>query len=260
MNNSMRVPLTSISQPSDRERQLAGTVVPAASVSLGDRREMYALLRAYFSGTTRGHFEADLREKEAVILLRDVDSGRIHGFSTFMRMTLPFDGTPRRRVLFGRHHRGSRVLGRDDPEPAVGRDDFRRGRRRPRDGPGLARVLVPDLLRIQDVALPAGLLSCVPSTSGNADTRVDAAADRYTRRGQVRRRISGRSRDRPVPAAHSPSSRDRRNHRGTPAGSANRVLRAHESRPRGGGRACLSRRALTREPDSGRTADDWERH
>lgn len=93
MNNSMRVPLTSISQPSDRERHLAGTVVPAASVSLGDRREMYALLRAYFSGTTRGHFEADLREKEAVILLRDVDSGRIHGFSTFMRMTLPFDGT-----------------------------------------------------------------------------------------------------------------------------------------------------------------------
>jgi hypothetical protein len=60
-------------------------VVPANAVALSERREMYALLRAYFDGTTRERFETDLREKEAVILLRD-DTGRVQGFSTFTRM------------------------------------------------------------------------------------------------------------------------------------------------------------------------------
>jgi hypothetical protein len=50
---------------------------------------MYALLHAYFEGTTRARFEADLREKEAVILLRDVPTGRVQGFSTFTRTTGP---------------------------------------------------------------------------------------------------------------------------------------------------------------------------
>jgi len=61
-------------------------------VSLNDRREMYALLRTYFSGTTRARFEADLREKERVILLRDAANGRIQGFSTFMRIERGIDG------------------------------------------------------------------------------------------------------------------------------------------------------------------------
>src|SRR5262245_47521295 len=93
MSNSMPVPCTSISRRSDRERHLAGSVVPVATVGLGDRREMYALLRTYFSGTTRARFEADLREKERVILLRDAANGRIQGFSTFMRMEMDADGT-----------------------------------------------------------------------------------------------------------------------------------------------------------------------
>jgi hypothetical protein len=62
-------------------------------IPLGDRREMYELLRTYFTGTSRGRFEADLREKEAVILLRDASTGRVQGFSTFMRIALDFDGS-----------------------------------------------------------------------------------------------------------------------------------------------------------------------
>jgi hypothetical protein len=60
-------------------------------VSLSDRREMYGLLRTYFSGTSRARFDADLREKECVILLRDVSNGRIQGFSTFMRIAMEFE-------------------------------------------------------------------------------------------------------------------------------------------------------------------------
>jgi len=61
-------------------------MVPVAAVTWSERHEMYALLRRYFVGTTRGRFESDLREKEAVILLRDEASGQVRGFSTFTRM------------------------------------------------------------------------------------------------------------------------------------------------------------------------------
>jgi hypothetical protein len=84
MNRSMHAPCTSISRRSDR---LTGTLAPIAAVTLSERHEMYALLRTYFDGTTRARFEADLREKEAVILLRDERSGQVQGFSTFTRMT-----------------------------------------------------------------------------------------------------------------------------------------------------------------------------
>ena len=87
MNHSMPVPRTSTSPRSDAANHLVGAMVPTAQVTLSDRHEMYALLRTYFDGTTRERFEADLRDKEAVIVLRDESSGRIQGFSTFARMT-----------------------------------------------------------------------------------------------------------------------------------------------------------------------------
>lgn len=71
---------------------LTGAVMPRERLTESDRDEMYTLLAAYFSGTDRGRFEADLREKEAVITLRD--GGRIVGFTTFMRMTATVDGEP----------------------------------------------------------------------------------------------------------------------------------------------------------------------
>ena len=87
MDRSMTAPCTSTSRLSDAPHRLAGAMVPVAEVTLSERREMYALLRTYFDGTTRDRFEADLREKEAVILLRDDASGQVRGFSTFTRMS-----------------------------------------------------------------------------------------------------------------------------------------------------------------------------
>jgi len=71
------------------EQRLVGSVVPRQDLRAGERDEMYALLAAYFRGTNRSQFESDLSEKEAVVLLRDADSGRIQGFSTFMRIAAP---------------------------------------------------------------------------------------------------------------------------------------------------------------------------
>jgi hypothetical protein len=91
MSSSMTVSHTSTSPPCDDRRRLACSVVPQPRVSLEERNEMFALLQMYFCGTDRARFEADLGEKEVVILLRDAGSGRIEGFSTLMRMTTSID-------------------------------------------------------------------------------------------------------------------------------------------------------------------------
>ena len=87
MSRSMTVPRTSTSRHSEGANRLVGAVVRTDDVTLSERHEMYALLRRYFERTTRARFESDLREKDAVILLRDEAAGRIQGFSTFARMT-----------------------------------------------------------------------------------------------------------------------------------------------------------------------------
>jgi hypothetical protein len=92
MSFSTPVQHTSTSPLCERRRGLSASVVSIDAVTLHDRQQMYALLRMYFAGTTRTRFESDLREKEAVILLRDSESGRVQGFSTFTRMMVRFDG------------------------------------------------------------------------------------------------------------------------------------------------------------------------
>jgi hypothetical protein len=95
MSNSTSALLTSTSPLFDRgycDQRLAGSVVPRDRLTADDRNEMYELLESYFAATTRVQFESDLAEKEAVVLLRDVDGGQIRGFSTFMRISAMIDG------------------------------------------------------------------------------------------------------------------------------------------------------------------------
>ena len=94
MNNLMDVPSTSTSPLFSRigGRNLAGSVVPRESLTVAERDCMYALLSAYFVGTRRCQFGADLAEKESVVLLRDQETGEIQGFSTFMRIETEVDG------------------------------------------------------------------------------------------------------------------------------------------------------------------------
>lgn len=66
--------------------RLAGTVLPAAELSSHERDRMYCLLCDHFSNTSRQRFEADLAEKEWVILLRERRGGAVQGFSTLMRL------------------------------------------------------------------------------------------------------------------------------------------------------------------------------
>ena len=92
MTSSTIARRTSISLACRAERHLAGCVESTDTLTLDERRQMYSLLQRYFEGTTRARFEADLREKESAIVLRDVATSRIQGFSTLMRMTANVDG------------------------------------------------------------------------------------------------------------------------------------------------------------------------
>jgi hypothetical protein len=93
MNDLMDVPPTSTSPLCNRVRgrNLAGSVARRASLTAFDRDRMYALLSTYFAGTHRSQFDADLAEKESVVLLRDRDTGEIQGFSTFMHLEISVD-------------------------------------------------------------------------------------------------------------------------------------------------------------------------
>ena len=94
MNVSTSVLSTSTSRPcKDTSARLIGEVVPRTLLGAGDRDRMYDILRRHFAGTDRARFDADLLEKETVIVLRDREAGGIRGFSTLMRMTARIDGT-----------------------------------------------------------------------------------------------------------------------------------------------------------------------
>jgi hypothetical protein len=73
--------------------RLAGAVVPRAELGADERNQMYEVLHRHFAGTDRARFEADLLEKETVIVLRDREAGRIRGFSTLMRMAVRIEGS-----------------------------------------------------------------------------------------------------------------------------------------------------------------------
>lgn len=73
---------------------LSGSVVSSRSISRELMNQMFTLFRCYYRCVDRVDFERDLREKDWVLLLRDV-RGNVRGFTT-MR-------------LFDVNHRGRRV-------------------------------------------------------------------------------------------------------------------------------------------------------
>lgn len=71
--------------------RLTGRVQRPQELTSTEHGQMYALLADYFANVTRPHFEADLAEKEWVILLTDTATGQIEGFSTLMRLAVRVD-------------------------------------------------------------------------------------------------------------------------------------------------------------------------
>jgi hypothetical protein len=75
-------------------------IVPATRLTISDRRKLYELLERHYEHVSWPQFEADLLEKDAVIVLRDA-SGLLCGFSTQKVMHITVDGIPVRAIFSG---------------------------------------------------------------------------------------------------------------------------------------------------------------
>ncbi len=93
-----------------------GRVQAVQDLTPGDRDQMFALFETYYVDVSRERWDADLRGKHDVIVIRGPD-GRICGFSTLARLAVEVDGRRHRAVFSGdtvvdEAYWGSRVLGR----------------------------------------------------------------------------------------------------------------------------------------------------
>ncbi|MCY2962649.1 MAG: hypothetical protein NT069_03200, partial [Planctomycetota bacterium] len=80
---------------------LAARIIPPAALSSADRDAMYALMDRHYENMRRPRFEADLAEKDWVILLVDDQTGLVCGFSTQRLITVAVNGRPVRCVFSG---------------------------------------------------------------------------------------------------------------------------------------------------------------
>lgn len=105
----------------EKRPPLEGTVVPRSALDTEVRERMYELLARYFSGVTPEAFQADLAEKEWVILLRHSAStpgggpgpsispgrvpgpstGTLAGFSSLMTLRQTIDGEEMAAIFSG---------------------------------------------------------------------------------------------------------------------------------------------------------------
>lgn len=67
-------------------------LIRTTELTEGDRAAMYALLSTHFDGVRPEVFQADLAEKNWVILLSDSETGDLKGFSTILMYETQFEG------------------------------------------------------------------------------------------------------------------------------------------------------------------------
>lgn len=80
---------------------LTSSVVEFASLSASQRARLYELISGHFENIDEARFFHDLREKAGIILVTDVASGAICGFSSVTRIDTTLDGAPLSAVYAG---------------------------------------------------------------------------------------------------------------------------------------------------------------
>ena len=81
--------------------KLTGRLVQVADLLDSERIDMFSLMETYYEHTDPSVFEADLDEKQSVILLQDPSDRVVHGFSTQMTLDLVIDGQSVRALFSG---------------------------------------------------------------------------------------------------------------------------------------------------------------
>lgn len=85
----------------ERRPTLRARTVPQSSLSDPDRATMFALFDRYYEHVSSERFQADLRHKDHVIMLRDPTDNSIRGFSTLKRMRTTLDGVVHQVIYSG---------------------------------------------------------------------------------------------------------------------------------------------------------------
>jgi hypothetical protein len=84
-----------------RSGRLRGAIVPVPRLSGADVDGMWGLFDRYYADVERSRFEADLAQKQKVILLRDSGDRSIQGFSTIQILEGEVEGKPYRALYSG---------------------------------------------------------------------------------------------------------------------------------------------------------------
>jgi hypothetical protein len=74
--------------------EIVGETRPMAELTRAERRACFELLGRLFLGVTWEEFVRDLEEKDAVMFLRDAETGAIGGFSTVTELEVDVAGEP----------------------------------------------------------------------------------------------------------------------------------------------------------------------
>lgn len=82
-------------------RHLKSDVLPVCDLSEERARGLFALFSRHYDGVSWETFEADLREKDRVIVLRDAATGALGGFSTLKLLSARVRGKAIRAVFSG---------------------------------------------------------------------------------------------------------------------------------------------------------------
>ncbi|MBI3038636.1 hypothetical protein HYY75_06255 [bacterium] len=80
--------------------RLTGRLIPAESRTAKMEEQMFRLMETHFQPIDREKFLADLKEKDKIILLEDLD-GNIQGFTTIKILVTTFENEPIRVIFSG---------------------------------------------------------------------------------------------------------------------------------------------------------------
>jgi hypothetical protein len=87
--------------PASSPARLWSQLVRADAVTREDARRLFDLFAGHYEHVDRARFQADLEEKDYVILLRDSRGGRLQGFSTQKVLRFRVGGVPLRAIFSG---------------------------------------------------------------------------------------------------------------------------------------------------------------
>jgi hypothetical protein len=81
--------------------RLTSQVLPVQEIDADFTARLYRLFASHYDNVTLTRFEADLSEKDFIVVLRDAENGEPRGFSTQQILRLQVDGQPIRALFSG---------------------------------------------------------------------------------------------------------------------------------------------------------------